>query len=105
MNTAAAAVAAALVMGVSALPMLRAVIRYGDLPVLLKIHRVQSVGDEHQTVNLSHIGTRLLMGGKESSCRFPYRSGKLRIHHRERSVHCFPAIGNESSAPIRAALR
>lgn len=39
------------------------------------------VGDEHQTVNLGHIGTGSLMGERVFQSGLPDRSGKLCVHH------------------------
>ncbi len=57
------------------------------------------VGDEHQTVNLGHIGTGSLMGGKESS-KVDFHIGleNCAFTTEKEASTVFSAIGNESSA-------
>lgn len=64
------------------------------------------VGDEHQTVNLGHIGTGSLMGGKESS-KVDFHIGleNCAFTTETEASTVFSAIGNESSAnPGNVAL-
>ncbi|EAN9030173.1 fimbrial major subunit StfA [Salmonella enterica subsp. enterica serovar Enteritidis] len=102
MNTAVkAAVAAALVMGVSSFAN-AAGSNTGTVTFTGTIEDSQCsivVGDEHQTVNLGHIGTGSLMGGKESS-KVDFHIGLENCAFTtEKEVSTvFSAIGNESSA-------
>ncbi|EDC8238619.1 fimbrial major subunit StfA [Salmonella enterica subsp. enterica serovar Enteritidis] len=102
MNTAVkAAVAAALVMGVSSFAN-AAGSNTGTVTFTGTIEDSPCsivVGDEHQTVNLGHIGTGSLMGGKESS-KVDFHIGPENCAFTtEKEVSTvFSAIGNESSA-------
>ncbi|EJM5941036.1 fimbrial major subunit StfA [Salmonella enterica] len=102
MNTAVkAAVAAALVMGVSSFAN-AAGSNTGTVTFTGTIEDSPCsivVGDEHQTVNLGHIGTGSLMGGKESS-KVDFHIGLENCAFTtEKEVSTvFSAIGNESSA-------
>lgn len=102
MNTAVkAAVAAALVMGVSSFANASGS-NTGTVTFTGTIEDSPCsivVGDEHQTVNLGHIGTGSLMGGKESS-KVDFHIGLENCAFTtEKEVSTvFSAIGNESSA-------
>ncbi|EBP1975714.1 fimbrial major subunit StfA, partial [Salmonella enterica] len=102
MNTAVkAAVAAALVMGVSSFAN-AAGSNTGTVTFTGTIEDSPCsivVGDEHQTVNLGHIGTGSLMGGKESS-KVDFHIGleNCAFTTEKEASTVFSAIGNESSA-------
>lgn len=90
-----------------ALPMLRAVILVRWLlPVLLKIHRVQSwLATNTRPLTLGHIGTGSLMGGKESSKSISISVWKTAHSplRKKRLPFSLPSVTNP--ALIRAALR
>ncbi|ENQ7417266.1 fimbrial protein [Salmonella enterica] len=102
MNTAVkAAVAAALAMGVSSFAN-AAGSNTGTVTFTGTIEDSPCsivVGDEHQTVNLGHIGTGSLMGGKESS-KVDFHIGleNCAFTTEKEASTVFSAIGNESSA-------
>lgn len=108
MNTAVkAAVAAALVMGVSSFAN-AAGSNTGTVTFTGTIEDSPCsivVGDEHQTVNLGHIGTGSLMGGKESSKSISISVWKTAHSplRKKRLPFSLPSVTNP--ALIRAALR
>lgn len=109
MNTAVkAAVAAALVMGVSSFAN-AAGSNTGTVTFTGTIEDSPCsivVGDEHQTVNLGHIGTGSLMGGKESS-KVDFHIGleNCAFTTEKEASTVFSAIGNESRQRCADAYR